>query len=138
MGKVIHRKLCQRLRFGNADKWYKDKTESVLENEMHTISLDFEIQKDHPIPTRRPDLILINKKKMICHLVDFVVPTDHRMKIKDRKRRDKYLDFVRVIKKLWNMKLKVIVFILGALGTIPKSIDKSLREMEIKERIKAI
>ena len=26
---------------------------------------------DHPIPTRKPDLMSINKKKSICHLVDF-------------------------------------------------------------------
>ena len=39
------------------------KPESILENEMHEIPWDFEIQTDHPIQTRRPDLVLINKKE---------------------------------------------------------------------------
>ena len=39
------------------------KPESVLENEMHKILWDFAIKTDHPIPARRPDLVLINKKK---------------------------------------------------------------------------
>ena len=37
---------------------------------------------DHSIPTRKPDLILINKKKISCHQVDFV-PAGHRVKIKE-------------------------------------------------------
>ena len=39
------------------------KLESVLENEMHKILIDFEIQTDHLILTSRPDLEIINKKK---------------------------------------------------------------------------
>ena len=37
------------------------KPESILENGTHTILLDFEIQADHLIPARRPDIIIINK-----------------------------------------------------------------------------
>ena len=35
----------------------------VLENDSHKLLWDFNIQTDHLIPARRPDLILINKKK---------------------------------------------------------------------------
>ena len=35
----------------------------VLENDSHKLLLDFSIQTDHLIPTRRPDLIIIKKKK---------------------------------------------------------------------------
>ena len=36
---------------------------SVLENATHKLLWDFNIQTDHLIPARRPDLIIINKKK---------------------------------------------------------------------------
>ena len=49
------------------------KPESVLENEMHKIHWNFEIQMDHLIPTRRPYLELIKKKKEHASL-DFVIP----------------------------------------------------------------
>ena len=42
---------------------YMHKLESVLENEAHKILLDFEIQTDHLISARRPEPVLINKKK---------------------------------------------------------------------------
>ena len=34
-----------------------------LENEIHKILLDFEIQTGHLISTRRPYLVIVNKKK---------------------------------------------------------------------------
>ena len=82
VGKVIHYELCKRLNIDHIDKFYPHKRESVLENEMHKILWDFEILLDHLILVRRPDLILINKKKRTCHLINFVIPADHRMKIK--------------------------------------------------------
>ena len=38
-------------------------TAPVLENATHKLLWDFNIQKVHLIPARRPDLITINKKK---------------------------------------------------------------------------
>ena len=40
------------------------KPESVLENEVHKISKDLEIQTDHLILARRPNL-MINKKEKV-------------------------------------------------------------------------
>ena len=64
--KVIYWELCKGQKFDHADKWYMHKPESVLENETHKVLWDFEIQMDHPVTTRRQDIVLINKKKIIC------------------------------------------------------------------------
>ena len=48
------------------------KLESVYKNEMHKILRGFEIQRDHLIPARRPELVFVKKKR--THLVDFAVP----------------------------------------------------------------
>ena len=44
-------------------KWYVHKPESVIENELHKILWDFEIQTHHLIPIRRPDQMQINKQE---------------------------------------------------------------------------
>ena len=77
----------------------------VQENDSHKLLWDFNIQTDHLIPARRPDLIIINKKKRICKIVDFAVPADHRIKLKESEKKNKYLDLARELKKLWNMKV---------------------------------
>ena len=88
------------------------KPESVKENEIYKILFDFEIKTVYLIPARRQDQVLINKnknkkkkaeKKRTSRLVDFAVPMDHRVKIKEFEKIDKYLDLARELKKQWNM-----------------------------------
>ena len=49
---------------------------------------------------------------------------DHRIKIKESKRINKYLDLARELKMLWNMKVTVIPVVVGALGIVPKALGK--------------
>ena len=71
----------------------------VLENATHKLLRDFNIQTDHLIPAKRPDLIIINKKKRTWKIVDFAVPADHRIKLRECEKKDKYLDLARELKK---------------------------------------
>ena len=41
------------------------------------------------------------KKEKICKIVDFAVPADHRIKLKESEKKDKYFDLARELKKLW-------------------------------------
>ena len=45
------------------NKWYMHNLAPVLENDTHKLLWDFNIQTDHLIPDRRPDLIIINNNK---------------------------------------------------------------------------
>ena len=65
--------------------------EYILENEMHKILWDFEIQTDHLILTKQPDQTIVNKKKRTCWIMDFAAPANNRVKLKESKKRDKYL-----------------------------------------------
>ena len=43
----------------------------------------FDIQTNHLISVRRIDLIITNRKKATWKIVDFVIPADHRVKLKE-------------------------------------------------------
>ena len=75
---------------------------SVLENDTHKLLLDFDMDTDHLTSATRPAIIIINKKekKRICKIVDFAVLSDHRIKLKEREKKDKYFDLARKLKKL--------------------------------------
>ena len=68
--------------------------------------------------------------------MDFAVLAGHRVKLKEGKKRDKYLDLAGELKKLWNMKVMVIPIVIGALGTIPKGLVKGLKDLEIRGQVK--
>ena len=79
--------------------------ESVLERKKYQIFRDFEVQKDRQTQASIPDLILINKKKRNCRLVDFVIQVDHRVKMKQCEELDKFMDLGKESKNMWSMKL---------------------------------
>ena len=54
---------------------------------------------DHPILSRKSDQVFINKKRT-CHQVDFAIPVDNRVKLKESKKIDNDLDLARELKKL--------------------------------------
>ena len=111
-------------------------TAPILENVTHKLLWDFNTQTDHLIPARRPDLIIINKKKKrTCKIVHFAVPADHRIKLKECEKRDKYLDLVRELKKLWNMLVTIIPIVIGGFGTATKGLLKGLEDLEVGGRV---
>ena len=112
--------------------------EPVLENNTHRLLWDFDILTDHLIPARRPDLIIINKKKRTCKIVDFAVPSDHRIKPKECEKKDKYFDLARELKKLWNMQVTIIQIVIGAFGTVTKGLLKGLENFEVGGRVEII
>ena len=110
VGKVVHWEMCKKLN----------------------------LQTDHLILARRPDLIIVNQKKRICKIVDFAVPADHRINLKESEKKDKYFDLARELKKLWNMKVTIVPIVIGALGTITKGLLKGLQDLEVGGRVETI
>ena len=70
------------------------------------------------------------KKKKICKTVDFAVLADRRIKLKECEKKDKYLDLARELKKLWNMKVSIIL--------ITKGLLKGLEDLEVGGRVETI
>ena len=106
----------------------------VLENASHKLLWDFSRQTDHLIPARRPDLIIFNnKKKRVCKVVNFAVPADHKINLKESEKKGKYLDLARELKKLWNMKVTIVPIVIGALDTITKGLLKASRNWKLAD-----
>ena len=105
---------------------------------------------DHLIPARRPNFIIINekkkkkkkqkekKKKRTCKIVDFAVPVDHRVKLKENEKKNNYLDLTRELKILWNMKVMFIPIIIGTLSIFTKELIKGQVDLEIKWRVETV
>ena len=77
-GKVIHWKLCKRLKFDHADKWWIHKPESVIKYGMHIFGGGVNEQ----IHKTWSDLMLIYEKKTNYHPMDFDISAERRKKWK--------------------------------------------------------
>ena len=71
--------------------------------------------------------------------MDFYVLADHRIKMKECEKKDKYLDLARELKKkAWNMKVTIILVVIGAFDTVTKVLWKGLEDLEVRGRMEAI
>ena len=70
--------------------------------------------------------------------MDFAVPADHRINLKECEKKNKYLDLAREFRKLWNMQVTIIPIVIGALGTVTKGLLKGLEDLEVSGRVEAI
>ena len=102
-----------------------------MENDKCKILWDFTIQTDHIIQARRPDIVLVNKQERTCQLIDVACPVDRKVVEKEEEKIEKYRDLAREVAKLWNVRVKIIPVVIGALGTIPNDLEERINEMGI-------
>ena len=71
-----------------------------------------ETQTGHAIPSSLP---YITPKKRTRRIVKFVIPTDHREKVKESEKREKYFKVAREPRKVLNIGMAVILIVSDAL-----------------------
>ena len=83
------------------------------------------------IERRRPDMIIIDKirKRKTAQTVDFTVPADPDIEITQKRKIENYQDLKRELQKLWNLKTSIVAVVIGALETIPNSLEKHLNQL---------
>ena len=60
------------------------------------------------------------------------------VKLKKSEKRDTYLDFARELKNIWNIKVTVILIVIGELGTVTKTLVQGLEDLEIRGWVETI
>ena len=88
---------------------------------------DMNIQMDHVIEHRRPNIVVINKDKKAL-LIDIAVPADARVEEKEQEKINRYQALARELKRLWKVETKVIPIVVGALGTVAKDQKKNMKK----------
>ena len=68
------------------------------------------------------------QKKRTWRIVNFAVPADYRVKLKESEKRDKYLNLAKELKSCGNMRVTVIPVVIGSLGRITKGLILGLRD----------
>ena len=92
IARIVHLELRQKCGLVGEVKWYNHKPASVVENDRVKILWDFNIQTDHVIQHRRPDIVVLYKNGKKCHLVDITVPGDKRTELKEHEKVDNYTE----------------------------------------------
>jgi hypothetical protein len=87
------------------------------------------VQTDRTIPNNKPDIIIQDNEKRTCMLIDVAIPRDRNVTKKEGERILKYKDLTLEIQRMWNVKTRVTLIIIGATGTISKSFRKYVSDI---------
>ena len=104
---------------------------SVLENNKCKILWDFAIQTDKEIEHRRTDIVVIDKEKRECKVIDIAVPGDQNIRVRELEKITKHQDLRLQVQKLRDVKATVTPNVVGALGTACEEIKNQLKTIGI-------
>ena len=90
--KTIHWKVCWKIAFDVNEKWCKHEPEKVVENDSGKMLWNFTIQTDHVIEARRPEMVIIDKTKNECKIIDSACPFDSRIEEREKDKMKGYDD----------------------------------------------
>ena len=91
------------------------------------------IQRDHVVEARRPDIVVVNQPERKCAIVDTTVPKDKKIGEKENEKVEKYQELKREIARMWNMRtVRVIPIVIRSLGKVTKNLDKWLERLDIR------
>ena len=131
----IHWEVCRKIGFDVNEKCYKHEPETVVKNDSWKILWDVTIQTNHVIEARRSDMVITDKTKYEYKIIDFACPLDSRIEEREKDKMKGYDYLKRELTKIWDMPMKVIPVVVGALGTTPKKLKQCLSDIEIETRI---
>ena len=80
-------------------------------------------------------MVIIDKTKNECKIIDFACPFDSRIEGREKDKMKGYNDLKTELKKIWDMPVKVIPVVVGALGITPKKLKQRLSDIGIETRI---
>ena len=80
-------------------------------------------------------MILIDKEHHECQMIDFAIPYGTRVDHKEVEKIEKYLNLARELKEMWNTKATVVIFVVAALGTPAKALEKRLKTIGIETKL---
>ena len=61
--KAVHWKLCEKYHLEKKDKWHEHAPDSVSKNDEVKLLWDVNIQCDHVIEAKRPDIVIVKKNR---------------------------------------------------------------------------
>jgi len=96
------------------------------------------VHTDREVTANRPDIIIKNKKRETCTLIDVAIFADINVVQKKAEKNLKYKNLGIEIQRMWNLKCTIIPVIIGATGIVTRSLRKNLEDMPGKHSIDSL
>ena len=130
MGKVVYEKLLQ----AEGEKKSPIKIPQVTKIGSKELWWDKTIILPNKVNHNRPDLVIWNNKTKECKIIDFSVPLDQNISVKETEKVNNYIPLASELQQLYRTyTYEIIPIVIGTLGAIPKSLKRNLENVGLKK-----
>ena len=106
----------------------------VINTPTKEIWWDKPLQTPNKIEHNRPDIVIWDRNRTTCTVVEVGVPLDFNIASCQRNKADKYMPLISELQQMYpGFKYQVAPIILGALGTVPNRLKEELSKLNIAE-----
>ena len=130
--KGIHQKLAEAAELiEEKSPYYKYTPASALEKENFELYWNSSIITDKTIPSNRPDITFM-KKNQEHLLIEIAVPHTHNIAKTITEKQNNYKELANELCNMWKQNAaQVIPIVISSTGVIPKSLSKSLEQLNL-------
>ena len=137
MGLRIYWELCKKHGVKHADVWYKEVAEEVRVSDDGKIEIwwDRSVETTQELEHNRPDVTVIDHEEKSWTFVDFSVPWDKNVLVKEDEKIARYAPLAREIRKMKRVKTKVVPVVVGSLGVVSGRLAGFLKSLDVGDVI---
>ena len=137
MGLRVYWELCKKYGVSCTDKWYREIPDEVRFNSDRSVEIwwDRRVLTSTQMEHNQPDVVVLDHSNRECIIIDFSVPWDKNVAMKEDEKLERYRPLAQELTRLYGMKAKVVPVVVGGLGTIPKRLPKFIKQLGIPDVI---
>ena len=88
------------------------------------ITYDSIISTDRPYVFNRPDIVVRDKEKKKCYIIDVSCPNDINVSQKEQEKITKYSGLRLELGRMWDCECTVVPIVIGGVGVVSENFEK--------------
>ena len=112
---------------------YEHKPQVVCQNASGEVTLYWNqhTATGFPVVHNKPDVVVANSKTKTWTIIDFAVPLDKNVVLKEREKIETYQTLAQEVRKTYKVKTEIIPIVMGALDILPTRLPEYVKKLGI-------
>ena len=135
MGLRIYWELCRKFGVKCAGKWYEEVPEEVRVSADGNVEIwwDRSVMTTKQLDHNRPDVVVIDRAARKWFIVDFSVPWDKNVVVKEDEKIARYSPLALEVRRVHGVATRVVPIVVGALGVVSKRLAGFLKDLDVPD-----
>ena len=140
MGLRVYWEVCGKRGLQRSSNWYEETPDPIRKSAdgRYEVWWDQKVSTPTAFEANRPDLVVIDHVDRKWYLVDFAVPFDRNILLKEEEKVSKYKDLAAEVCRMNSVKVDVVPIVVGALGTVSKNLVGWLKRIGVDDVVGAL